>query len=28
LASVYTRDGVTDYGASAVAVGLAMGAAA
>jgi type IV pilus assembly protein PilM len=28
LASVYTRGGVTDYGASAVAVGLAMGAAA
>jgi type IV pilus assembly protein PilM len=28
LASVYTRDGATDFGASAVAVGLAMGAAA
>jgi type IV pilus assembly protein PilM len=28
LASAYTRSGVTDYGASAVAVGLAMGAAA
>ena len=28
LASVYTRDGVTDVGGSAVAIGLAMGAAA